>query len=141
MLVVITIGIHTGTCIQICRLSVGSQILRACSLCIRDITMECQQPEYSCHGRFPFVRYHSSLLETAEHGITALGRGWCNIDESTLLCESELQLAGYSQCYKTWSTAITTTSCNNELSNDVLMMDVIMMEVLMMEVQMMEMCQ
>ena len=38
-----------------------------------DITIECQQPEQASHSHF-LVRYHSSLLETAEHGATALER-------------------------------------------------------------------
>ena len=40
---------------------------------MRDIILKCQQPELSSHAHFSFVRYHSSPLETAEHGITALG--------------------------------------------------------------------
>ena len=64
----------TGPCIKVCRFSFCPQILHTCNLCIRDFTMECQQPNKSSHNRFHFGRHHSSLLETAEHGITTLGR-------------------------------------------------------------------
>ena len=43
------------------------------NLCMWDITMECQQPESSTRSCFPVVGYHSSLLQTVEQGITALG--------------------------------------------------------------------
>ena len=36
--------------------------------------MERQQHGQSTHAWFPFVQNHSSLLETAEHIITALGK-------------------------------------------------------------------
>ena len=65
---------HTGPLIMMCRLDFGPKIVYTWILCMRDITMKCLKSKLSSHARRTFAKYHSSLLETVEHGVAALGR-------------------------------------------------------------------